>query len=68
MSPLPPPAPPPQRRDLIAGLEKGLGVIEAFDQRQSRLTIGEVAARCQLTRAAARRYLITLTHLGYVGQ
>jgi IclR family transcriptional regulator, pca regulon regulatory protein len=58
--------PPPQRRDLIAGLEKGLGVIEAFDQRQSRLTIGEVAARCGLTRAAARRYLITLTHLGYV--
>ena len=66
MSPLPPPAPPPQRRDLIAGLEKGLAVIEAFDQRQSRLTIGEVAARCGLTRAAARRYLITLTHLGYV--
>jgi IclR family pca regulon transcriptional regulator len=66
MPPVPPPAPPTQRRDLIAGLEKGLGVIEAFDQRQSRLTIGEVAARCRLTRAAARRYLITLTHLGYV--
>ena len=58
--------PPPLRRDLIAGLEKGLAVIEAFDQLQPRLTIGEVAARCQFTRAAARRYLITLTHLGYV--
>ena len=57
---------PPLRRDLIAGLEKGLAVIEAFDQLQPRLTIGEVAARCQFTRAAARRYLITLTHLGYV--
>ncbi len=57
---------PPLRRDLIAGLEKGLAVIEAFDQLQPRLTIGEVAARCRFTRAAARRYLITLTHLGYV--
>jgi IclR family transcriptional regulator, pca regulon regulatory protein len=58
--------PPPLRRDLIAGLEKGLAVIEAFDQSQARLTIGEVAARCQLTRSAARRYLITLVPLGYV--
>jgi IclR family transcriptional regulator, pca regulon regulatory protein len=57
---------PPLRRDLIAGLEKGLAVIEAFDPVQPRLTIVEVAARCRFTRAAARRYLITLTHLGYV--
>jgi len=57
---------PPQKRDLIAGLEKGLAVIEAFDQDRPRLTISEVAARCSLTRAAARRYLITLEHLGYV--
>lgn len=56
----------PQKRDLIAGLEKGLLVIEAFDQERSRLTISEVAQRIGLTRAAARRYLITLTHLGYV--
>ncbi len=56
----------PQKRDLIAGLEKGLAVIEAFDQDRPRLTISEVATRCGLTRAAARRYLITLEHLGYV--
>jgi IclR family pca regulon transcriptional regulator len=56
----------PAKRDLIAGLEKGLQVIEAFDQERSRLTIAEVAARTGLTRAAARRYLITLTHLGYM--
>lgn len=53
------------KRDLVAGLEKGLMVIEAFDQERSRLTIAEVAQRTGLTRAAARRYLITLTHLGY---
>ncbi len=53
-------------RDLVAGLEKGLQVIEAFDQERSRLTIAEVVERTGLTRAAARRYLLTLTHLGYM--
>ena len=56
------------KRDLIAGLEKGLAVIEAFDQERPRLSITEVAERTGLTRAAARRYLITLAHLGYVQQ
>ncbi|PPE64887.1 IclR family transcriptional regulator [Caldimonas caldifontis] len=55
-----------QKRDFIAGLEKGLAVIEAFDQDQSRLSMTEVAQRTGLTRAAARRYLLTLTQLGYV--
>ena len=59
---------PPLKRDLIAGVEKGLQVIEAFDQERSRLTISEVAQRTGMTRAAARRYLITLTHLGYIRQ
>lgn len=58
----------PLKRDLIAGLEKGLAVIEAFDQERPRLSITEVAERTGLTRAAARRYLITLSHLGYVQQ
>jgi IclR family pca regulon transcriptional regulator len=56
----------PAKRDMIAGLEKGLQVIEAFDQERGRLSIAEVAERTGLTRAAARRYLITLTHLGYM--
>lgn len=58
----------PLKRDLVAGLEKGLAVIEAFDQERPRLTISEVAALTGLTRAAARRYLLTLTHLGFVTQ
>ncbi|GAB4555203.1 MAG: IclR family transcriptional regulator [Rhizobacter sp.] len=66
VTPLPPEPEGPHKRDLIAGLEKGLAVIEAFDQDRPRLTISEVAQRCNLTRAAARRYLITLEHLGYV--
>jgi len=56
----------PSARDLVAGLNKGLKVIEAFDQNRSHLTIAEVAQATGLTRAAARRYLITLTHLGYM--
>jgi len=64
---LPPPdAPPLQRRDWIAGLEKGLDVIACFDADHSRLTASEVAQRCGLTRTAARRYLLTLQHLGFV--
>jgi len=60
------PNPAPQRRDLVAGLGKGLAVICAFDQERPLLTVSEVAKLCELTRAAARRYLITLEHLGYV--
>ncbi|MDO9438316.1 IclR family transcriptional regulator C-terminal domain-containing protein [Hydrogenophaga sp.] len=55
-----------QRRDWIAGLEKGLAMIEVFDAEHSRMTATEVAQRCGLTRTAARRHLLTLAHLGYV--
>jgi IclR family pca regulon transcriptional regulator len=54
-------------QDWIAGLEKGLAVIEAFDAAHPRLTATEAGARCGMTRTAARRYLKTLAHLGYVG-
>lgn len=54
-------------RDWIAGLEKGLHIIEAFDAAHPRLTATEMGARCGMTRTAARRYLKTLAHLGYVG-
>ncbi|WP_127807061.1 IclR family transcriptional regulator C-terminal domain-containing protein [Hydrogenophaga sp. NH-16] len=56
-----------ERRDWIAGLEKGLAIIEAFDDQHPRLTASQAGARCGLTRTAARRYLLTLAHLGYVG-
>jgi len=53
------------RRDLIEGLDKGLRVIEAFDDEHPRLTPSEAAVRAGLTRTAARRYLLTLCHCGY---
>lgn len=53
------------RRDWIAGLQKGLSIIEAFDSVHSRLTASQAGQRCGLTRTAARRHLLTLVHLGY---
>lgn len=54
------------KRDWIAGLEKGLSIIEAFDDAHPRLTASQAGVRCAMTRTAARRYLLTLQHLGYV--
>ncbi len=52
-------------RDFVASLEKGLLVIEAFDASRQRLTLSDVAKLTGITRAAARRYLLTLTKLNY---
>jgi IclR family transcriptional regulator, pca regulon regulatory protein len=54
------------KRDWIAGLEKGLAIIEVFGDASPRLSASEAGARCGLTRTAARRYLLTLKHLGYI--
>jgi len=54
------------KRDRIAGLDRGLRLIEAFDETHPRLSPSTAARRTGMTRAAARRYLLTLQHLGYV--
>lgn len=59
------PARPATDRNYMVVLEKGLSVIECFDHQHTRLTIAEVAASTNLSRAAARRCLLTLTQLGY---
>jgi IclR family transcriptional regulator, pca regulon regulatory protein len=48
-------------------LARGLTVARAFDRHSPRMRCSEVAAKTGLTRAAARRYLLTLRDLGYVG-
>lgn len=53
-------------REFVQGLERGLAVIRAFSRREPSLSIAMVAGRTGLTRAAARRYLMTLAALGYV--
>lgn len=52
--------------DTIAGLAKGLAVLESFDTERQRLNATMAARRAGITRAAARRHLLTLAHLGYL--
>ncbi|MGW4368875.1 IclR family transcriptional regulator domain-containing protein [Nocardia takedensis] len=51
--------------DYVQSLGRGLAVIRSFDARHPRRTLSEVAADTGLTRATARRFLLTLTELGY---
>ena len=53
--------------DYVQSLARGLSVVRAFGREHARLTLSQVAARAGLTRAVARRNLLTLQHLGYVG-
>ena len=48
-------------------LARGLTVIRAFDASVQSLRPTDVAARTGLNRAAARRYMLTLQDLGYLG-
>ena len=50
----------------VQSLERGLAVIRAFDEHNSELTLSDVARSTGLTRAAARRFLLTLADLGYM--
>ncbi len=52
--------------DFVQSLERGLAVIRAFDAEHRELALSDVARATGLTRAAARRFLLTLVKLGYV--
>jgi IclR family pca regulon transcriptional regulator len=55
-------------REFVQSLARGFDVIKAFSSGRRPLTISEVAMKTGLTRAAARRYLLTLEMLGCVRQ
>jgi IclR family transcriptional regulator, pca regulon regulatory protein len=52
--------------DFVQSLDRGLAVIRAFGPDRDRLSLSDVARATGLTRAAARRFLLTLVSLGYV--
>ena len=54
------------KADFIEGMAKGMAVLESFDTERQRLNATLAAQRAGLTRAAARRHLLTLAHLGYL--
>jgi IclR family pca regulon transcriptional regulator len=56
----------PPSDSYLQSFARGLSVITAFGPQCPQMTLSEVAARTGLTRAGARRVLLTLEHLGYV--
>lgn len=50
----------------VQSFARGLAVIRTFSAAAPQQTLSEVAQRAGLTRAGARRILLTLVHLGYV--
>jgi IclR family transcriptional regulator, pca regulon regulatory protein len=56
----------PRNSDFVQSLDRGLAVIRAFGPDRERLSLSEVARATGLTRAATRRFLLTLVKLGYV--
>jgi IclR family transcriptional regulator, pca regulon regulatory protein len=55
-------------REFMATLAKGLAVMKAFGENRPSMTLSEAAELVGLSRATARRVLLTLSELGYVEQ
>lgn len=55
-------------RDRVGALEKGLGVVEILAAHPDGMTLTEMAEAAGLTRAGARRFLLTLVASGYALQ
>ena len=52
--------------DWIEGAAKSFAVLESFSAERQRLSVTQIAERAGLTRAAARRHVLTLQALGYL--
>ncbi|WP_378944265.1 IclR family transcriptional regulator C-terminal domain-containing protein [Mesorhizobium sp. ANAO-SY3R2] len=55
-------------RDHVTSLERGLAVMEILAANPAGLTLTETAEKAGLTRAGARRFLLTLVATGYAVQ
>jgi IclR family transcriptional regulator, pca regulon regulatory protein len=53
-------------RDFVHSLERGLAVLQVFSPEHPSVTLSQAATLTGLTRATARRILLTLEQLGYV--
>jgi IclR family pca regulon transcriptional regulator len=56
----------PDGSTYVQSLARGLAVIRAFGAERPRLSVSDVARATDLTRASARRFLLTLESEGYV--
>lgn len=57
---------PPPGDGYVQSFARGLNVIRAFGSERPRMTLSEIATCSGMTRAGARRILLTLKTLGYV--
>lgn len=57
-----------EQRDIVGSLGKGLAVMEILAAHPAGLTLTEMAAKSDMTRAGARRFLLTLVDSGYAIQ
>lgn len=55
-----------RRAEFVKSLQRGFAVILAFREDRTHLSITDVAQATGLSRAVARRFLLTLVELGYV--
>lgn len=62
----PAPEPAPRSRDFVQSVDRALAIIRSFGPQTPSQTVTEIARATGLTRAAARRFLLTLSELGYV--
>ena len=53
-------------RYFVQSLARGLDVVRAFGSDGHSLALGEIARRTGMSRAAVRRYVLTLRDLGYI--
>ncbi len=54
-------------KDFVQSLDRGLSIMKVFNAENPKLTLSEVAELTGFTRATARRFLLTLESLNYVG-
>ena len=55
-----------KKADYVSAFARGLEVLRLFGHEAERVSVSSAAARTGLSRAAARRFLLTLNELGYV--
>ncbi len=56
---------PEESKEFVTSLARGLSVIQVFNRATNKLSLSEVAKLSGLSRATARRFLFTLSALGY---
>jgi IclR family transcriptional regulator, pca regulon regulatory protein len=56
-----------KRADYVSAFARGLEILRIFNHETPRVSVAMAAERTGLSRAAARRFLLTLNELGYAG-